>query len=96
MTIPTITRKTMCGSCIMRPESQGGISLTPERRAEIVAYLMEGQNQLCHSDNNKTICRGGRDYQLNLWARLGIISAPTDEALRQAMTLSGISPKSHV
>ncbi len=89
-------RKTQCESCVFRPEQEGGIYLSPFRRVEIVAYLLQGTNQLCHHDEDRTVCRGGRDYQLQCWHRMGMIEEPTDEALREAMREVGVEPKRHV
>lgn len=98
MTIPdgVRVRKTQCASCVMREECEGGFPLSPERRQEVRDYLVRGTNQLCHTDDNRTICRGGRDFQLQVWSGLGFIAAPTEEALRQAMTAAGITPRGHV
>ncbi|HLO87206.1 MAG TPA: hypothetical protein VK203_19670 [Nostocaceae cyanobacterium] len=35
---------------------------------------------LCHSVDNKAICRGGRDIQLRWMCATGVLSEPTDEA----------------
>ncbi len=53
-------------------------------------------NQLCHGDADKTICRGGRNFQLQCWAEIGIIATPTDESLRKAMRSVGVEPKGHI
>lgn len=83
-----------CSSCPFHP---GGLELTDDKMTQIKAYLAEGQNHLCHSDTtNKTVCRGGRQYQLNVFHARGWISEPTDEALREAMSAFGISPKAHI
>lgn len=83
-----------CESC---PFHRGGLDLGQEKMAEITGYLLAGQNHMCHSDQaHKTVCRGGRQYQLEVWHRRGIISAPTDEALAAAMRACGIEPKTHI
>lgn len=89
-------RKTMCETCVFRPEADGGIELAPTRRVEIQEYLLRGVNQLCHHDENRTVCRGGRDYQLQCWHRIGLLAEPTDEALREAMRAAGVEPKRHI
>lgn len=64
---------------------------------EITGYLLQGVNHLCHSDEtNHIICRGGRDYQLEIWHRLSIIKEPTDVALHEAMIESGTNPGRHI
>jgi hypothetical protein len=89
-------RKEQCATCVFRPECDGGIHLSPGRRAEIQEYVIKGTNQICHHDDNKTICRGGRDYQLELWYRMGIIKEPNEEALAEAMKAAGVEPKKHI
>lgn len=84
-------RKTQCSTCVFRPESDGGISLAPGRREEISMMLLSGTNQICHK-GNKSICRGGRDFQLQCWSRMGIIAEPTDAALAEAMATARTRP----
>jgi hypothetical protein len=45
-------------------------------------------SQICHhpllSGKKEThICRGARDFQLEIFYRLGVIDSPTDEAWKQ-------------
>lgn len=83
-----------CKSC---PFVKSGLDLHPEKMAEIMSYLIEGVNHLCHSDySSETVCRGGRNWQLNIFYRLGVIEQPTDECLAQSMIDVGIAPKSHI
>lgn len=92
----TRVRRSKCKTCVFRPEKDGGVELSPERRIEIQEYLLKGVNQLCHHDNNETICRGGREFQLQCWHRMGILKEPTDAALREAMGEQGIEPGGHI
>lgn len=90
----TITATQMCRSC---PFGNEPIALTADRLQAIQTYLIQGTNHFCHSDpDNKTICRGGRNFQLNIWHRLGMIAEPTDEALHAAMAAAGVQPKVHL
>lgn len=89
-------RRSKCATCVFRPECDGGIELSDSRRVEITNYLIGGNNQLCHHDDNETICRGGRDFQLQIWHCLGLIDKPTDTALRDAMKKNGLEPGSHI
>jgi len=73
-------RASQCKTCVFKREDEGGIELREGRREEIKQNLLKGINQVCHH-GNKSICRGGRDYQLVMFHRLGYIEAPTDEAL---------------
>lgn len=76
-----------CATCIFRSPREGGTPLRPQRLAEIQMYLLNGTNHLCHSargkkgGQRKVACRGGREFQLTIWHRLGMISEPTEEAL---------------
>lgn len=78
---------TQCKSC---PFQIGGLDLGTDKMSEIMEYLIRGINHMCHSDKtNHTICRGGRDYQLEIWHRLSIIKEATDNALYDAMAETG-------
>ncbi len=89
-------RKEQCPTCVFKRECEGGINLAPGRRAQIEDYVLKGANQICHHDDNKTICRGGREFQLMMWSRMGIIKEPTEEALAEAMKAAGVEPKKHI
>ena len=71
--------------------------LQPEEIAKIHSYLISGANHLCNSDrSNRTICLGGRKFQLDVWYQMGIISAPTNEALEIAMRDASVKPEKHI
>lgn len=71
--------------------------LLPDKMAEIHTYLLSGTNHLCHNDRtNRTVCLGGRKFQLTSWHCLGIIMAPTSEALAIAMRDAGVEPEGHI
>ena len=92
--LPETTLKHQCDSCPFLP---GGLKLGTDKMTQIESYLLSGTNHFCHSDKtNKTICQGGRKYQLEMWHKMGIIEAPTNEALRIAMAKAGVSPKGHI
>ena len=85
---------TKCKSC---PFREGGLDLGVTRINEIMTYLVAGVNHFCHSDKTeRTICRGGRDYQLEIWHRVGILDHPTDDALGKALIVSGLTPGKHI
>ena len=44
---------------------------------------LEAQH-LCHTAENKMICRGGRNIQLRILYSFGLIDEPTDEAFLKA------------
>ena len=70
----------MCGSCPFST-SEKRIRLAPQTEAHIRAYLLEGISHLCHhaqltqeAGEPTHTCRGGRDYQLTMFHRLGLDS----------------------
>ena len=70
--------KSLCASCLF--QKNGDTQL----RASIEARVFSN-SQICHhpvlKGNKEThLCRGSRDYQLEILYRLGMIVAPTDEA----------------
>jgi len=82
----TKVRLVQCSFCPFRRNI--GLKLGVQKMGEIQTYLIQGINHFCHSDRtNLTICRGGRNYQLNIWHRLGFIEKPTDDALHSAEIL---------
>lgn len=82
-------RKGQCKTCPFKRENQEMLSV--ERWGDIYKYLLKGVNHICHS-TDKHVCRGGRDWQLNVWCSMGIISGPTDAALFEAMRKEGVEP----
>lgn len=87
--------KQPCRTCPFGGEEP--LELTPGGRQDIINYVIEGKNHLCHSDeSNQTVCRGGRDIFLRVATVKGFIKAPTDEALETAMIEAGFEVGSHV
>ena len=74
--------KNMCKTCMFRYD-ENSVILSHERLAEIKAMLITGTNQICHTNNR--ICRGGRNYQLEMFKRMGFIEEASDESLYAAM-----------
>jgi len=71
--------------------------IRPEKMTEICQYLVEGVNHLCHNDRtNKTVCRGGRNFQLQIWAAMRLIESPTDASLKTAMIKVNVKPEEHI
>jgi hypothetical protein len=70
-----------CRTCPFAGERP--IKLTIDRLVEITQNLQESTH-LCHSANNRLICRGGREIQLRWLYLKGFISEPTDAALNEA------------
>ena len=75
-----ITNKARCKTCIFH---HGQKVISRERLGEIQAYLMTGQPHQCH--NTPYLCRGGREFQAQVFARMGMITEETVEALEQAI-----------
>lgn len=48
-----------------------------DTRHEVEGRCFKG-SQMCHGTDNKTLCRGSRDHQLQIFYRMGIIKEPTD------------------
>lgn len=86
-------QKKACNTCPF--EGKSPLALPPEKLTEIINYLGEGQNHICHNSQNK-ICRGGRNLQLKIFTAQGFIDKPTDEALAEAMKANGVKPKIHI
>lgn len=85
--LPVMPEK--CKSCIFRTDGNEA-PINPHRLDEIRAYLMRGTVHICHTpqlagSEQEYACRGGRDFQLELFAAIGIIPEPTDEALAATM-----------
>lgn len=78
---------TKCGTCVLHPDMEKRFKLTPERISEIKLNAIEGVNQICHcnKDGEVKICRGVRDYMVDMWHRLGRIEEPTEECLLKTM-----------
>ncbi len=85
-------RKTQCNNCPFLPD---GVKLGQRKMEEICRYLVAGENHICHYTSD-SVCKGGRDFQLNLWFELGMITSPTNEALANEMESLGIEPKQHI
>lgn len=75
----------MCGTCPFRPNSP-----TAYLRDDIASAMNEA-SRICHStgrnnafhrntDKPERLCRGARDIQLQFFAAIKFIEAPTDEA----------------
>lgn len=74
-----------CKSCVLRPDISKRIPLADGRLAEIEMNALNGINQICHHGKDNTLCRGVRNFQLDIFHKLGIIKEPTDACLLQTM-----------
>lgn len=64
--------KERCKSC---PFNDHG---SLELRTMIQKRSLTG-SQLCHETENKTLCRGARDFQLQILHRMDFLKEPTDK-----------------
>lgn len=72
-----------CRTCPF--EGEEPIDLEPEDHAKYVAKIVNLESQhLCHSANNKMVCRGGRNLLLRVMCSYGLITKPTDAAFEIA------------
>ncbi len=70
----------MAVACSTCPFSSSKHHIEPDAHARYTQSLVTFQGQhLCHTVNNKKICRGGRDTQLKVLCALGILTKPTDD-----------------
>lgn len=68
---------TKCKTC---PFADGGCA---DVAASVTERVLSEGSQMCHSSGypeGKRLCRGARDIQLRVFASIGFIDAPTDEA----------------
>lgn len=72
-----------CKSCPF--EGEIPIQLTPDRYRYFIENLMGNGQHLCHSQNDKAICRGGRNIQLRILCAMGFLDNPTDEEFNNKM-----------
>ena len=72
-----------CRTCPF--EGKNPIQLESERYSELIKNLAGEGQHLCHSVNNKMICRGGRNIQLRLLCASGLLKKPTDECFNDAV-----------
>lgn len=62
-----------------------------EIRQMVETRCLTEVSQICHGTNNKTLCRGARDLQLQFFFRLRVIKEPTDKAWQETQNkLKGI------
>jgi hypothetical protein len=71
-------QKSPCSSCPFAGKYPVQLSLVS--MAKYIENLCGKGQHFCHSTNNKTICRGGRDIQLRWLCSIGMLQEATDEA----------------
>jgi len=86
-------RPAPCGNCPFRRDGKG----VKVQMAQYYQNLIDFGNHICHSDDTrKTICRGGREWQLNFLHSVAVIEAPTHKELISVMRASGVEPEAHI
>ena len=78
--------KVKCKTCPFN-ETSDGKYYNPDLVAKLMLTIISEKNHICHTTST-TICRGSRDYQLEIYYRLGVLEAPTDKAWKKALDSS--------
>lgn len=88
--------KSRCSTCPFRTDKRGRHP-DPKLVSSIMQRAMSQGSHLCHhprSSNKQTethLCRGARDFQLQVFHRLGLLEAPTDAAWQKQLEKSEAS-----
>ncbi|MBW4595507.1 MAG: hypothetical protein KME46_22030 [Brasilonema angustatum HA4187-MV1] len=82
--------KAKCATCPFRT-NESGRHPAPEVVTRIQQTVLTEASQLCHHPRQSGkpenhLCRGARDFQLQIFYRMGFLPAPTDEAWHQKYT----------
>jgi hypothetical protein len=81
---PNNVRLKICKTC---PFNLNGVE---EIREKVKRRSLTEGNQICHTSQiekrkDLQICRGARNYQLEIFYRMGVIAEPTDQAWEQKL-----------
>jgi len=73
-----------CKSCPFNPEGDANL-------ADKVRQRSLEASQICHGTEGpqrepRSLCRGARDYQIQILYRLGVLAQPTDQCWQQTYT----------
>ena len=76
--------KKKCGTCPFRTNEQGKYN-DAQLVNRIKKDILTEASQICHhprldGKEETHLCRGARDYQLEIFHRIGFLDAPTDDA----------------
>lgn len=84
---PKDVMKRCCKSCVLHPDPEKRIKLGEGRLEDIMVDAIHGVNQICHhsQEGRNTICRGVRDYQIDIFYKIGLIPERTEESLLSTM-----------
>ncbi len=73
-----------CETCPFGPNGDRYLRSTIEQRVMFTASQTCHHTGSIHGKPDTHLCRGARDYQLQIFYRLGILDAETDEAWAKA------------
>jgi hypothetical protein len=65
--------KTLCETCPFNDD--GCIAI----RTRVQQRVLSQASQMCHGTENKTLCRGARDFQIQIFYRMGFLKEETDK-----------------
>lgn len=87
-----------CPSCPFRTDADGRHP-DPELVSRIQQRCFSEASQICHHPrthgNQQThLCRGARDFQIQIFYRLGVLKTPTDKAWEDAKLNLLLKPRS--
>ena len=76
--------KRQCATCPLRADERGRYT-DDELARKVIVRCMTEASQICHhprlrGKRETHLCRGARNFQLQLFYRLGFLKEPTDDA----------------
>lgn len=74
-----------CHTC---PFNDGGCL---DVRHKVEERCLTEASQLCHGTGNRTLCRGARDFQIQVFHRLGVLESPTEECWDETAAKLGVA-----
>ena len=80
--------KKRCSTCPLNKD-ENGRDQSPQIAAKVKNQCLTEASQICHHPRlhgkaESHLCRGARDFQLQIFHRLGILEEPTDESWEKA------------
>jgi hypothetical protein len=71
-----------CETCPFKPDETGNYQ-DPELATEIIKTRLLSSSHICHTTDT-TICRGMRNFHLQIFHQIGFLDEPTDTAWERA------------
>jgi len=75
-----------CETCPFGPKGDRYLRSSIEQRVLLTASQTCHHTGLVHGKTDTHLCRGARDYQIQIFFRMGILDAETDEAWAKAQS----------